>query len=120
AIHGTRPWKIFGEGSNIVKPALGQKYNEINRKDFTFEDIRFITRKKTLYAFFMGWPAQSQLTIAALSTKRFYVAGKIQHVKLFGHGKLSWKHDATVLIVQLPPENPCDHSCVLKIEGLET
>ena len=88
AIHGTRPWKIFGEGPNIVKPVPGQKYNESNRKDFTFEDVRFTTKGKTLYAFFMGWPEQGKLTIPALATDRPYVAGKIKQVKLVGGGKL--------------------------------
>jgi len=120
AIHGTRPWKTFGDGPNMVKPAPGQKYSESNRKDFTFQDVRFTTRGKTLYAFFMGWPEQSELTIKPLAVSRPYVAGKIQHIKLLGsHHKLSWKHAATGLIVQLPREKPCDFGCVLEIEGLE-
>ena len=121
AIHGTRPWKIFGEGPNIVKPAPGQKYNESNRKDFTFEDVRFTTKGKTLYAFLMGWPDQGRLEIPALASNRSYVAGKIQRMTLLGsRGKLTWKHDADGLTVQLPAEKPCDFSCVLKIDGLET
>ena len=120
AIHGTRPWKIFGDGPNIVTPAPGQKYNESNRKDFTSDDVRFTTKDKTLYALFMGWPEQARLTIPSLATSHPYVSGKIQHIKILGSGrKLDWKHDTTGLIVQLPPEKPCDYSCVLKIEGLE-
>jgi alpha-L-fucosidase len=69
----------------------------------------------------MGWPEQPSLTIAALATSRPYVTGKIQQVKLLGSDKkLSWKQDATGLIVQLPAEKPCDHACVLKIDGLGT
>ena len=46
---------------------------------------------------------------------------KIQQIKLLGTGKkLSWKHDATGLTVQLPPEKPCDLACALTVEGLET
>lgn len=120
AIHGTRPWKIFGEGPNIVKPAPGQKYNESNRKDFTFEDVRFTAKGKTLYAFFMGWPEQARLTIPALAASRPYLTGKIQHVELLGNEhKLKWQHDTSGLSVQLPLEKPRDYSCVLKIEGLE-
>ena len=104
-----------------MKPDPKQKYNEANRVDFTADDMRFTTRGKTLYTFFMGWPEQPQLTIAPLATNRPYVAGKIQQVKLLGNGKkLSWKQDATGLTVQLPPEKPCDLACALKIEGLET
>jgi alpha-L-fucosidase len=121
AIHGTRPWKIFGEGPNLMKPVPGQKYNESNRKDFTFEDVRFTTKGKTLYAFFMGWPEQGKLTVPALAQGRPYVAGKIERVKILGSGKkLVWTHDGSGLTVQLPAEKPCDFGCVLKIEGLET
>ncbi|HWC58810.1 MAG TPA: alpha-L-fucosidase [Verrucomicrobiae bacterium] len=120
AIHGTRPWKIFGEGPNMTKPAPGQKYNESNRKDFTFEDVRFTTKGKTLYAFFMGWPEQGKLAIPALAQSRPYVAGKIQRVKILGGGKLVWKHGVEGLTVQLPAEKPCEFAGVLKIEGLET
>jgi alpha-L-fucosidase len=120
AIHGTRPWKIFGEGPNIVKPVPGQKYNESNRKDFTFEDVRFTTKGKTMYAFFMGWPGQGKLIVPALATSRSYVAGKIQDVALVGSGKkLTWKHETSGLAVQLPAEKPCDYGFVLRIEGLE-
>jgi alpha-L-fucosidase len=103
-----------------VKPAPGQKYNESNRKDFTFEDVRFTTKGKTLYAFFMGWPEQGQLNIPALATNRSYVSGKVGHVSMLGGGKMKWRHDANGFKVQLPAEKPCDFSCVFKIEGLET
>jgi len=121
AIHGTRPWKIFGEGPNITKPVAGQKYNESNRKDFTFEDVRFTTKGKTLYAFFMGWPEQAKLTIPALASSRPYVAGKIERVQLLGSGKqLEARQSADGLAVQLPADKPCDFGFALKIEGLET
>lgn len=121
AIHGTRPWKIFGEGPNIVKPLPGQKYNETNRKDFTYEDVRFTSKNKTLYAFFMGWPEQPRLTIPALATICPFVAGKIQHIKLLGHhGKLSWQQNDKGVTVELPRKKPCDFACALTIDGLES
>lgn len=121
AIHGTRPWKIFGEGPNIVEPEPGQKYNESNRKDFTSDDVRFTTKGKTLYAFFMGWPEPAQLNIPALGTARPYVAGKIQRVTLLGHGgKLKYSHDSGGLKISPLQEKPCNYGCALKIEGLET
>ena len=49
AIHGTRPWQVFGEGR--VK-AQGGNFNE----NFTYsdKDIRFTTKGKTLYAIALG------------------------------------------------------------------
>jgi alpha-L-fucosidase len=121
AIHGTRPWNIFGEGPGIVKPDPKVKYNEASRVDFTAEDVRFTKSGKTLYAFFMGWPEARQVLIAPLATSRPYVAGRIRSVHLLGSPReLRWTHDRIGLQVQLPPERPCDHAFALKIEGLET
>ena len=120
AIHGTRPWKIFGDGPGLVKPDPKVKYNEDSRKDLTADDVRFTTRVKTLYAFFMGWPERS-ITITPLATSRPYVAGRIRNVTLLGsQKKLQWSHDQRGLTVRLPPEKPCDHAFTLQIEGLET
>src|SRR4029078_548239 len=120
AIYATRPWKIFGEGPGIVQPDPKVKYNESSRKDFTEADVRFTTKGKTLYAFFMGWP-EKQVVIAPLSTNRPYVDGRIRSVRLLGAGgQLRWQHDAAGLTVQLPSEKPCAHAYVLEIEGLAT
>ena len=61
AIHGTRPWKVFGEGPGIQKSQAGagmngtaEHFNEKNRKDLTGEDIRFTTKGKTLYLYAAG------------------------------------------------------------------
>jgi len=119
AIHGTRPWKTFGEGPGIMKPDPKHKYNETGRKDFTAADVRFTCKGRTLYVFFMGWP-ERELVVAPLATDRPYVAGKIKTVQLLGFpGKLRWTHDETGLKVQLPPEKPCHHACALRIIGLE-
>jgi alpha-L-fucosidase len=119
AIHGTRPWKIFGEGG-IVKNEPGVKYNESSLKDFTAAETRFTTKGKTLYAFFMGWPAR-QVTIPMLATQQPHITGKIRKLEMLGHrGKLRWEHDGRGLTLQLPEKRPCDHAHVLKIEGLET
>jgi alpha-L-fucosidase len=82
--------------------------------------VRFTTKGKTLYAFFMGWPEQGKLTVPALAQGRPYVAGKIERVKILGSGKkLVWTHGSDGLAVQLPAEKPCEFGCVLKVEGLE-
>ncbi|HLP75298.1 MAG TPA: alpha-L-fucosidase, partial [Candidatus Paceibacterota bacterium] len=120
AIHGTRPWKIFGDGRDQVKNDPKEKYNENSRTDFTNADVRFTTKGKTLYAFFMGWPEKA-VVIPALATSHPHVTGRIQSVRLLGaRDRLRWKHDEAGLTVQPPPQKPCDHACALAIEGLDT
>jgi alpha-L-fucosidase len=119
AIYGTRPWKIFGEGPGIVKPDPKEKYNESNRKDFTEADVRFTTKGRSLYAFFMGWP-DKQVVLAPLAANRPYVAGRIRNVRLLGGPEtLRWQHNDEGLTVQLPAEKPCRHAFALEIDGLE-
>ena len=122
AIHGTRPWKVFGEGPNITKPAPGQKYSESNRKDFTEADVRFTTKAGVLYTFFMGWPAdRRELNLVPLGKGRPYVAGQIASVELLGHsGELKWAHDDAALRITLPEVKSGAHAFALKIRGLET
>jgi alpha-L-fucosidase len=121
AIYSTRPWKIFGEGPGaLIRPVPGQRFNEAGRKDFTSEEVRFTTRGDVLYAFFMGWP-EKEIAIAPLKTSSPNVVGKIEHVSLLGYpGPLEWVHGERGLVVQLPPQKPCEHGYVLKIAGLAT
>jgi alpha-L-fucosidase len=121
AIYATRPWKIFGAGpGSVIRNVPGQQFNENSRQDFTSEEVRFTTKGGTLYAFFMGWP-EKEAVIAPLATTSPNVVGKVEDVALLGHsGKLEWAHDERGLVVQLPPEKPCDHGYALKIAGLET
>jgi alpha-L-fucosidase len=106
-IHGSRPWKVFGEGPGTqVKPAAA--FNEGGRKDLTAEDVRFTTKGKTLYAFVMGWPAHEAVVRS--------VTGKVENVELLGYqGAARWTQDATGLRVTMPAVQPSRHAVALKI-----
>ncbi len=124
-IYATRPWKIFGTGplsaitKNDKEVNSSQQFNEKNRKDFSFEDIRFTTKDKNLYAFFMGWPNATQLTIRALATGSEQKTGNIEKVELLGIGKVDFTRDNEGLKVTLPSRKPCEHACTLKIYGTD-
>lgn len=120
AIYGTRPWKIFGGGPTVQPHDPKQKYTETTRVDLTAADVRFTSKGKALYAFFMGWPEHGRVTIPQLGTGQPHAKGKISQVKLLGYGgRVSWSVDRAGLHVQLPPAPPCKHACALKIFGLE-
>ena len=112
-IYETRPWLIHGEGPVRAK---GGHFKE----DFAYtaKDIRFTSKgENTLYAFAMGWPAETKLVIRSLG-KFPGVTGKIDAVALLGHaGPLKWTHDADGLSVKLPEQKPCDYAVALKITG---
>ncbi len=115
-IFGSRPWKVYGEG-----PARGGggMFNE-NRVSYSAQDIRFMTKDDTLYAYLLGWPGEKPALIKTLATTSPQVAGqKIRAVSLLGHqGKLQWSQDEQGLTVTMPAQPPSEHAVALKITGL--
>ena len=80
AIYGTRPWKIFGEGPGTAETGTRRANStKTSRKELTAADVRFTTKGRTLYAFFMGWP-EKEAVIAPLAHQRKHVTGKIKNV----------------------------------------
>jgi alpha-L-fucosidase len=117
AIHGTRPWKIFGESPTAASTENSAAFNEKNRKDLTATDVRFTTKGETLYALVMGWP-DFQAVVRPLATNTALRVGKIQNVELLGFGgKLDWSQDDTGLKVKMPTQEPFDHAIVFKVTG---
>ena len=123
AIYATRPWKIFGDGpqSAVTKnanEANAEQFNERNRKELTYEDVRFTTNGKTLYAFFMGWPeGKQQVVIRPLSTTSEHKVGTMDNVELLGIGKVEFKRDEEGLKINLPSQKPGEHAYALKLSG---
>jgi alpha-L-fucosidase len=123
AIHGTRPWKIFGEGPGTQKSKAGggmngtaEHFNEKERKDLTASDIRFTTKRGVLYAFAMGQNPR-ETRIAALSVSRGLDTRKIRRVDLLGSNEqLRWKLDDLGLVIGSPRQWPSEHAAAFKIE----
>ena len=107
-IHGTRPWKVFGEGPSVATPGTSVGFNEKDRKDLTAEEIRFTSKGQNLYAFLMGWPDGESVVKS--------IDAKVHNVELLGHkGKLKWSQDESGLKVRMPAEKPCDYAVTLKL-----
>jgi alpha-L-fucosidase len=96
AIHGTRPWKIYGEGPTKTKAGSFAESG-----DYTAEDIRFTTKDGALYAIFLGWP-QRESAIQSLGSNALPGA-VIERVDLLGGPKLKFRRDAGSLRLTLPP-----------------
>jgi alpha-L-fucosidase len=117
-IHGSRPWKSFGDGPVATAPAPaagrgGPSFGEEARKDLTADEVRFTAKGKVVYAFVMGWP-QNEAVIKPLGTNS--AGPKVTSVSLLGFkGKLQWTQEAQGLKVRMPQEKPCDHAIALKV-----
>jgi alpha-L-fucosidase len=117
AIHGTRPWKVFGEGPQITSasPLTGQGFNEGRGRAFSAEDVRFTVKGKTLYALVMGSP-KSAVSIKSLGTDAKLLEEKISEISLLGSPeKLKWAQSAEALIIELPQNQPTDIAMAFKI-----
>jgi alpha-L-fucosidase len=116
AIYATRPWKIYGEGPNMVKAGKfqGQSISSLGEKD-----IRF-TRNKAgneVYAIVLGWPT-GEFGVEALGLNSSTKPGKIGNVQLLGTDeKLKWRQTADALRVELPKQyRPAvDFAAALKV-----
>nr|WP_199226853.1 alpha-L-fucosidase [Opitutus sp. ER46] len=104
AIHGTRPWQVFGEGPQMasVPPLSAQGFNEGKAKPFTAEDVRFTTKGEVLYAIVMGTPS-GPVTIKSLGTKRGLWPGAIAEIAALGSTeKLTWSRTDDALVIEPP------------------
>jgi alpha-L-fucosidase len=118
SIYGTRPWKLFGEGPAQENAAAlsAQGFNEGKGKPFGAEDIRYVTKGKTLFATALGWPANGRLLLKSLALGGPHHSGKVKQVELLGApGKLKFEHTKEGLVVVLPTQKPNAIAYALKI-----
>ncbi len=108
AIYETRPWKVFGEGPNMIHAGSFQG-NSIRR--LGVQDVRFTQNKsgKVIYALPLGWPwpawrqPRKGFTIQSLGTSASTKPGKIARVQLLGTDeKMIWRQSPAALEVALP------------------
>jgi alpha-L-fucosidase len=117
-IHGSRPWKKFGEGAPVQSSDQGSKaFNENTRRTLDASDVRFTTKGDVLYAFVMGKP-EFRAVIRSLATDTALRVGRVTSVELLGHdGKLAWSQDQAGLTINIPDELPTQHAVAFRIRG---
>lgn len=123
-IHGTRPWKVYGEGPSVtgVVPK-GQFGGARDVRSYTGEDIRFTSKGGVLYAYIMDWPENGKVVIQSLRQGSEHFPQEIARVELLGsHGHLGFGHrhlrfvrTPDGLAVTLPEKMPNGYVYGLKI-----
>ncbi len=115
AIHGTRPWRSFGEGPTRV---TGGMFSEGQAQSFTAEDFRFTTKDGALYAIALGWPRSGVLRIASLAQDSALAPGAIERVEAVGSSdNLTFTRSRKGLEVKLPEGLAGSVAVALKIRG---
>jgi alpha-L-fucosidase len=119
-IYDTRPWSVFGEGPVMeaaAAPMSGPGFNEGKNKPFTHADIRFTAKGDAVYAFIMGSPEGSKVSIKSMRSGSPHLKKNISRVELVGRGNpLPFKQTADGLQVTLPADMPAlSYAFALKI-----
>jgi len=106
-IHGTRPFRVFGEGpSSVVIDGFTE-----NRVGWTASDFRFTRRENTVYAFQMAWPEDGRAVIRSLADHE-----TVTGVRLLGHGPVPFEQAHGILVVRLPDTAPLNVANCLALE----
>ncbi len=112
AIHGTRPWTLYGEGPT---PSGSGHFSEQER-GYTAADLRFTAKGRTLYVFALAWPEDRKLLVRSLARGSTLLDGHVKSLELLGReGALRWEQTKAGLEVELPAERPCDFAYVLRV-----
>jgi alpha-L-fucosidase len=115
AIHGTRPWRTFGEGPTRV---AGGMFSEGQSQAFTAEDIRFTTKGGALYAIAFGRPSSGVLRITSLAQDSALAPGAIERVEALGSAdSLPFTRNRKGLEVRLPEGLAGSIAVALRIRG---
>ena len=110
AIHGTRPWKVYGEGPT---EAASGAFAESGT--YTARDIRFTTKGHTLYAITLAEP-QGQVAITSLARHNPFEHRPVRDVRLLGHrGRIAFRQTDQALVIDLPVTLPTRHASAFAI-----
>ncbi len=110
AIHGTRPWAVYGEGPTETTAGAFKE-----SAAYTAQDIRFTTKGDALYAITLGEP-RGRVTIAALGRNAGHERRAVQSVRLLGVAEpLQFQQTDAALLIDLPARMPTRHAGAFRI-----
>jgi alpha-L-fucosidase len=113
AIHGTRPFAVFGEGPTAV---VEGPFADTKRRAFTSRDVRFTVRDRTVYAILLAWPETGRATVRSLAKGKGHLREELARVDLLGASQaVKWTRDAEGLHVDLSGARPARYAAVLRL-----
>ncbi len=106
-VYGTRPWRVYGEGSSR---AVVECFHE-DETDWRGDDIRFTQKGNTLYAFLMAVPENHVAVIKSLTEGEH-----VQNVRLLGVGNIPFTQSFGVVSAKLPDTLPTGYANCVALE----
>lgn len=138
AVYGSRPWRVFRDGSGVSGAATGktvatanaetleamknetvEHFNErtVKSPPFHHDEVRFTTRDNRLFVFVLN-PVPGELKIPMLGTSSQSRPGTIRKAALLADGAaLKSRQAGDALRIQLPAGIPTGFPICLEVEG---
>jgi len=118
-IHGTRPWKVYGEGPSTEGERESGNHGGIKETEgnaLTSSDFRFTEKKGVLYAFCMDWAGEGFL-IKSVGKSSRYMDQPLRKVSMLGSSDpLEWEQLEEGLVIQSPKRVPKYKVICFKLE----
>ena len=107
AVYATRPWKTAGEGTTALE------FRDFREDAVSWrpDDVRYVRRGNTVFAFLMGAEAGRGAVL-----RSFNEGERIRSVRLLGAGETPFVHQFGVLTAQLPERLPTEYAPCLAVE----
>jgi alpha-L-fucosidase len=112
AIHGSRPWRIYGEGPTKLD---GGMFGESKVAAFKPEDVRFTVKNGALHMAMLQWPT-APVRVPSLGTTALRGA-RIARASLLGGGEVAVEQQADGAVFTLPRAGADQFVPVLRLEG---
>ena len=112
AIHGSRPWRIYGEGPTKLGEGM---FSETKAHGFQAEDVRFTVKQGVLHMVMLQWP-EGPVRVPSLGSDALK-GGKIVRATLLGGGPVELRQEAEATTFTLPPAKPGQMVPVLRLDG---
>lgn len=114
AIYGTRPWKVYGEGPTKVSEG---SFHDTDTRPYPAADFRFTQKDGTLCAIELGWLANHEAVIHALTPATLGNGKQIHSIQLLGsEGNLPFEQLADGLHVRLPEQAAGKYAYAIRID----
>jgi len=119
AIHGTRPWRIHGEGP--TRPNSGMFAEGGPKSPYGAHDVRYVRKDTDVHALVLGWPDKGVARLTLWGKDNPVGRGEVARVTVPGSAApLEFRRTSEALEVVLPPElrNSIGIALVLSGSGL--
>ena len=113
SIYDTTFWSVFGEGSTEVPEG---SFTDVNRANYTSEDIRFTYKAPYVYAHVLSWPENGKVFIKSLRTYSKFFLGHIEAIEVLGYDyPVEFERNEKSLVVQVHGKMDTRYPVCLKI-----